>query len=84
LQYDLKKTLIKTLTASGPGKHGDGRPDETLTLSFTEVTMHVWQLEEDNRNGKSDHITIRNGAAEGGSPPSHRPGSQGVQTHHHQ
>jgi type VI protein secretion system component Hcp len=82
LQYDLKKTLIKTLTVGGPGKHGDARPDETLILSFTEVTVHVWQLEEDNRNGKSDHITIQNGAAEGGSPPPSGGRGPGVHAHH--
>jgi type VI protein secretion system component Hcp len=81
LAYDLKDTLIK-LYRVGPGK--DGRPDETLTLTFTEITMHVVQLEEDNTGGAIDHITIQGDATGGASSrPSGGVGQDFGQHHHH-
>jgi type VI protein secretion system component Hcp len=82
LQYDLKNTLIKQIVLA-EGTKGDARPTETLQLTFTDITMHVWQTTEENVNGLADHHPIHNDArdAAAASPPGS--GGQGAHAPQH-
>jgi type VI secretion system secreted protein Hcp len=68
LKYSLKNTLITSIRHKG----GDDRPNETLTLTFTEVELTAWCAEQNNvAPGPSRHKLEKDPSQQGGGHHHH-------------